>query len=66
MAKPKTNDAQIRRDAASYKQSIKELRLMAKDSAEHNELRWNYEVNRRLQDCDNEIEYPIEKNIMEY
>ena len=56
----------VRRIAASYKQSIKELRVMAKDSAEHNELRWNYEVNRRLADCENDIEYPIENNIMEY
>ena len=56
----------IRRQAANYKQSLKGLRKMAKDSFEHNDLRWKYEVNRRLQDCPNEIEYPIENNIMEY
>jgi len=66
MARHKTEDAQLRRDAANYKQSVKELRAVAKETTERNNLRWNYNVNRRLQDCDNEIEYPIEKNIMEY
>jgi len=65
MSKQEVNN-DIRRQAANYKQSMKELRRMAKDSAEHNKLRWNYEVNRRLADCPNEIEYPITNNIMEY
>ena len=65
MAQQKVSD-QIRRDAASYKQSIKDLRLMKKETTERNDLRWKYETSRRLQDCPNEIEYPIENNIMEY
>ena len=65
MNKREANDL-VRRQAANYKQSVKELRRMAANSFEHNDLRWNYEVNRRLQDCENEIQYPIETNIMEY